>query len=96
MHQQAQVLGLAVHNYADAYHMLPCDYSWGGPGGFGGLACGWGAPRPTNRFLTIVCTDGGDTYDGDRFILGDPQILLQPATKKTPEADSGKDMAAEK
>ena len=34
-------LGLAVHNYADAYRMLPCDYNWGGPGGFGGPACGW-------------------------------------------------------
>jgi hypothetical protein len=39
---------------------------------------------PTDRFLTLAATDGGDGLAGDWLVLGDPVLQLVPAASETP------------
>jgi hypothetical protein len=34
------------------------------------------ALAPSDRFLTLAATDGGDSYSCDQIIFGDPQLEL--------------------
>ena len=39
---------------------------------------------PTDRFLTLAATDGGDGLVGDWLVFGDPVLSLVPAASEKP------------
>jgi hypothetical protein len=45
-----------------------------------------------DRFLTLVATDGGNGYQQDHIIFGDPQLELLP-TKATADAVATREAA---
>jgi hypothetical protein len=44
---------------------------------------------PTDRFLTLVATDGGDGLAGDWLVLGDPVLQLVPAASEKADGNNG-------